>query len=147
MPMSDFSSQSVLETNIYFMHKSIVSMKNSTDIASVTSPKDRHLIRGAGLLSSRRSNPAAEPRWVRMCPAERRPPRETTARNGVFAHGAKYPHLRRKCSSQAATNATGSVGGRNQDKRARLRSATINAVTQRCQWQLGRKSPFRSETI
>ena len=43
MPMSDFSSQSVLETNIYFMHKSIVSMKNSSDIASVTSPKDRHL--------------------------------------------------------------------------------------------------------
>ena len=41
MPMSDFSSQSVLETNIYFMHKSIVSMKNSSDIASVTSPKDR----------------------------------------------------------------------------------------------------------
>ena len=33
----------------------------------------RHLNRGAGLLLSCRSGPAAEPLWVRICPAERRP--------------------------------------------------------------------------
>lgn len=51
------------------------------------SPINRHLIRGAGLLLSCRSNPAAEPLWVRICPAERRPPRETAARGRIFANG------------------------------------------------------------
>ena len=74
------------------------------------SPKDRHLIRGAGLLSSRRSNQAAKPLWVRICPAERRPlarRRQGTAysptgRNTRISDGSAPPKRRRTRPDRSA---------------------------------------------